>query len=322
MFYKELSKNIRLCKTEGLLKRLPDQHPLKQQIAEDGKKLLAGFKGEKDLKYYLDFFPDDCFIYHDLRLKNEQTYFQMDYVILTSNFALIIECKNFYGELHFDTSFNQMIRTINDQSEAFIDPISQVKRQRHQLLHFFKKNNLPLLPIEHLVVISNSSTIIKGNPSIKNSVIHSHHLLERWKSLSSHYKQPVVDPKMLRKMSKFLLKSHQADAVDILKKYRLSPSDIITGVQCTNCGKFAMVRKQRKWLCPHCGATDASGHIQALNDYFLLIKPVIINKEFREFVHISSMDAASKLLIRSKLPFSGANKGRKYYDPKQKGQNK
>lgn len=129
------------------MKRLPDQHPLKQQIAEDGKKPLASFKGKKDLKYYLDFFPDDCFIYHDLRLKNEQTYFQMDYVILTSNFALIIECKNFYGELHFDTSFNQMVRTINDQSEAFIDPISQVRRQRHQLLHFFKKIIFPFSPL-------------------------------------------------------------------------------------------------------------------------------------------------------------------------------
>lgn len=240
----------------------------------------------------------------------------MDYVILTSNFALIIECKNFYGELHFDTSFNQLIRTVNDQSEAFIDPISQVKRKHHQLLHFFKKNNLPFLPIEHLVVISNSSTIIKGNSSIKNSVIHSHHLFERWKSLSSHYKQPLVDKKKLRKMGKLLLKNHQSEDIDILKKYRLSPSNIITGVQCISCGKFAMIRQQRKWICPYCKAAGASGHIQALNDYFLLVKSTVTNKEFREFVHIPSNDAANKLLKRMNLSHSGNTKGRIYYEPK------
>ncbi|PKG24860.1 nuclease-related domain-containing protein [Niallia nealsonii] len=319
MFYKEPLKNIKLCKTESLLNRLSDQHRIKPKVAEDGKKMLAGFKGEKSLTYYLNFIPDDCFIFHDLRLQNGHTYFQMDYLVLTSSFALIIECKNFYGELHFDTSFNQMIRTVNDQSEAFVDPISQVKRQRHQLFHFFKKHNLPLLPIESLVVISNSSTIIKGDPSIKNSVIHSHHLLERWKSLVSYYKKPAIDKKMLQKTGKILFKNHCIDDIDILSKYSLELSDIISGVQCPSCLCFAMFRKQRRWICPHCGASDQISHVQALNDYFLLIKPTIKNKEFREFMHVSSIDAASKMLIRLNLPFSGINKGRVYYNPEYKG---
>jgi hypothetical protein len=89
-------------------------------------------------------------------------------------------------------------------------------------------------------------------------------------------------------------KHHTPDHTNLLKKYNLSKEDIITGVHCT---AFAMVRKKRSWFCPSCSAFDKKPLIKAVKDYFLLIKPSITSKEFREFVHISSKDTANRLLV-------------------------
>lgn len=163
--------------------------------------------------------------------------------MLTHCFFIIIDCKNYLGTLLFDTNLNQFTRTRNNQEEGYLDPISQVKRLKHQLESFLQKRHFPIPPIEPIVIISKPSTIIKGNPSIKSHVLHSHSFLEKWDQLQRKYKGNILDDKNLRKISKFLRKHHTPDHTNVLEKYNLSKEDIITGVQCPHCMAFAMVRK-------------------------------------------------------------------------------
>lgn len=278
---------------------------------------LRGYKGEKELTYYLDFLPDkECFIIHNLRLYNGKSYFQIDYLLLTRFFFVIIDCKNYLGTLIFDTTLNQFTRIRNNQEEGYLDPISQVNRLKRQLEHFLQKHHFTIPPIEPLVIISKPSTIIKGNPSIKNHVLHSHSFLDKWDQLQRKYKVNVIDEKSLLKISKFLRKHHTSENTNILEKYRINKKDIITGVQCPHCKEFAMIRKMRNWFCPSCSTFDKLAHIKAVEDYFLLIKPSITSKEFREFVHITSKDTANRLLVSMKLPYKGENRGRIYYPSK------
>lgn len=308
-----VKKDLKLRKLEALLKR-GDKH---SAIKKDVSIYLRGYKGEKHLTYYLDFIPEkDCFIINNLRLYDGKSYFQIDYLLLTHCFFIIIDCKNYLGTLLFDTNLNQFTRTRNNQEEGYLDPISQVKRLKHQLESFLQKRHFPIPPIEPIVIISKPSTIIKGNPSIKSHVLHSHSFLEKWDQLQRKYKGNILDDKNLRKISKFLRKHHTPDHTNVLEKYNLSKEDIITGVQCPHCMAFAMVRKKRSWFCPSCSTFDRKAHIKAVEDYFLLIKPSITSKEFREFVHISSKDTANRLLVSMKLPYTGENRGRIYYPTK------
>ncbi|WP_317777409.1 nuclease-related domain-containing protein [Peribacillus sp. CSMR9] len=51
----------------------------------------------------------------------------------------MIEVKNMAGEIYYDNTFNQHIRTNPDgKTEAFDDPILQVNRQRQQLVEWLK----------------------------------------------------------------------------------------------------------------------------------------------------------------------------------------
>lgn len=159
MIIKELSVPIRALSLEALKDRLREDHPKTFQIEQEHKWRMTGFKGERAVSYYLEFLPEkDFFIFHALRLPSGKHFFQMDFLLLTTRCIFILECKNFYGTLSFDQSFNQLIRTVNDKEEGFQDPISQVKWHRQQLLSFLHSHQISL-PIEFLVVISNPSTI-------------------------------------------------------------------------------------------------------------------------------------------------------------------
>lgn len=318
MIVKELSVPERIFILEAILERLLQAYPRKTAIQQDLAKVTAGFKGEKAVSYYLDFLPEkENFIFHSLRLPSGKHYFQIDYLILTTRYALILECKNFYGTLFFDDAFQQLIRTTNEKEEGFQDPISQAKWHQKQLVSWLFSHNISL-PVEYFVVISNPSTILKTNPKNRqalNKVVHGHSLLDKIEELDGRYREEVLNAKELRKLSKLLLKSHTDETFDVLKKYGIDASDVLAGVRCPGCNQLRMIRQQRNWICPSCFMKDRSAHVAALRDYFYIMGPTITNKQFRDFVHLESEDTAQKLLRALNLHYSGEKKGRVYYKP-------
>lgn len=302
---------------EALLKRIPGDHPMYEEMKKDFRKRLAGYNGGRAISYYLDFLPDkDYFPFHDLRLPSGNHYFQIDYLVLSRRLAFILECKNFYGSLFLEDSFNQLIRTINDKEEGFQNPLAQAKWHQQQLSTFLSSHGYSLIPLEYLVAFSSPSTILKTNsrnPSVLHRIVHGYHLLERLNQVEKMHRNDVIDTKGLRKLCKLLLKSQVPSDQDVMKKFGITQTDVITGVQCPKCHSFRMIRARRKWFCEKCGCFDKQAHVEAVKDYFLLMNSTMTNKQFLEFTHISSVDMASKLLMRMNLPSSGANKGRLYH---------
>ena len=61
---------------------------------------MAGYYGEKSLDYHLSSLNQEKFdIYPGLRLSIRSQYFQIDSLVITTRFLLIIEIKNLKGEL-------------------------------------------------------------------------------------------------------------------------------------------------------------------------------------------------------------------------------
>jgi hypothetical protein len=313
---KERTIPIRISMLEAILRRLPEGHPRRAEYEEELAKRLAGYRGEQSLDYYLNFLPEDrYYIYHDLHLANGHLPFQMDTLILSPNFALILEVKNFFGTINFEPTFNQLIRTVDDKEEGFPNPLAQVRRQRFQLMNWMDDQRFNKIPIEYLVIISNPSTIIKPpnrSTDISRRILHSPNLLDKINDLEKIYSDEKISAKELRKLNRLLLKNHTPPKPQY---FQVPRNEIMTGVQCPNCSLFAMERYKRNWHCPHCSHQSKDAHIQAIEDYFLLISPTITNKEFREFLHLPSRHAASKMLSSMNLPFKGENKGRIYYSP-------
>lgn len=321
MIVKKLLKQERIVKTEALLNRLPEGHLKWDDIKKELIRLQRGFKGERSVAYYLDHLPEkDFYIFHNLRLSNGKYYFQIDFLILAPHFAMILECKNFFGTLHFEKDFKQLIRTANGQEEGFSDPISQAKWHKHHLRRWLLEQGFPHFPIEFLVVISHPSTIVKITANYTEAqryVVHNQIFLERIFELGRSYSKVSLDKKLLKKLSKKLLNGHVSEDIDILKRHGIPESDLMVGVQCPSCSAFGMVRLQGIWHCPKCHHKCKDAHQQSLAEYFLLISSSITNKQFRDFAQLSNEDSATYLLKLLNLPHTGSKKGRIYYDPSQ-----
>ncbi|WP_206759426.1 NERD domain-containing protein [Guptibacillus hwajinpoensis] len=277
----------------------------------------AGISGEKSMDFPLSFLDDKRFsIYHDLRISDGVHHFQIDTLVISQHYLLILEVKNISGILNFDTTFNQLIRISDTKEEAFPNPLTQVERQRSQLRALLQKMKIPEVPIETLIVVANRRAVLKATEAVQfisSKVIRSEYLPTKVKSLDQRYGELWLTMKEVRKLGRTLVKLHEPLDRDVLKRFSISRNDLLVGVACPECARLAMRRLHGRWYCERCGAYSRDAHLRALQDYALLVSREITNQEARRFLRMDSVSAASKMLRAMNLQCKGIKKGRKYY---------
>jgi Nuclease-related domain len=317
MLVKDRTKSIRIKKLEVFQRRLIQNHPKLLIITDELGGRLAGHHGEQSNDYFLKpFLSKGYTVLHDLRLAAHDSFFQIDTLLISTRYILILEIKYITGTLHFD-HLNQVIRVRDDGSEeSFKNPIFQVKRQQSHLTDWLSRNRVPNLPIHSLVVMSNPRTIIKSLPSHKDIpkyITHSPYLQERIQVFDKMHSDEKLTKKEITKLSKMLVRQHTPDNPDLLKRYQIDEKDIIKGVYCTKCFYMPVERKYGAWFCPKCSLKSVSLHLPTLEDYVLLYGTSISNKEACDFLLISSRHVATRIFSSMNLPYTGSGKGRRYH---------
>lgn len=321
MIKKQLVIPTRILTYEALLRRLIKNHQKRQEIHEELAKGYAGYKGELSLDYYFNLLPtNDYYFLHNLRLPNTNglTFFQIDILMLTPFFLLIIEVKNISGTLTFDPTFDQLIWTTPEKEIALPDPVRQANNQRYQLKELLKSKKLPPLPIETIVTLTNSKTIIKiltDNEDYIQRIIRSPKLISKIESFKKRYTKEWISTKEMSKIANILIKHHTPATPDLLEQYSLEKRDIIKGVYCDKCSSLKMKYHWGEWICENCSFKNKEGHIHALQDFGLLFQKTITNHQCKEFLHLPNSDSAYYLLRTMDLKHTGAFKNRKYYLP-------
>jgi hypothetical protein len=300
-----------------LLARLPETHIVKPMVAAEFHRKEQGLIGEKSVLYYLEMLSETkYYIFHNLRLKYKHRFFQMDYLILCSAFALILEVKDITGDLHFDKNFNQMIVVKKTSKKKRKNPVLQASIQAWKLKGWLKENHIPEIPIHYLFVNANEDSelvTVPGNEQTAKKIVNSEGLLDKIEQIANYYTMDSLETKTIKKLCKLLLSSDTPEDPDVLKEFHLSPKDLISGVQCSNCDSFPMKYIYGTWHCSNCPYTSKTAHIPTIETYFLLIKPWITNSELREFIKISSPKTAHRILNSMDLEHKGTLKGRIYY---------
>ncbi|WP_191090789.1 nuclease-related domain-containing protein [Niallia endozanthoxylica] len=317
MIVKQRKIPLTILKLQALLRRLPSNHIKVPIITEDLKKRMAGYKGECSLDYQFSFLDTKhFFILHDLRLPDDNRYFQMDSVLLSRKMCLIIEVKNIAGSLLFDPVFKQLIRTKDGKEMAFSDPITQAERHEAQLKTWFQNNRLPQIPICSLVVISNPQSIIRSttqNHLIRRKVIHLDILANKIEEIENSNSHPVLEEKEIKKITRHFLKQHTELDPSIGETYNISKEEFVKGVICPNCNHPSMIKKHgASWYCPKCSLISQNAHLPAIRDYQLLIGNTIANSQLRDFLQIHSSAAATRIFQTLMFKYTGTRKNRVY----------
>jgi hypothetical protein len=129
IFEKELTIPQSLLQIQALLRRIPKDHLKRPLIEEKARIIKSGYNGEKNLNYFLGLLPEKSYyIFHNLRLPVNSTYFQIDFLLISPKLIIILDGKNHSGTLTFER--NQLIHENNEVEKIYENPLSQVYRHR------------------------------------------------------------------------------------------------------------------------------------------------------------------------------------------------
>ncbi|MBM7654725.1 nuclease-related domain-containing protein [Neobacillus cucumis] len=318
MVLKELTLPRRLLLSEILKKYLKRSHQRYPDLEKDLAKRWAGYWGEAALAHYVKELPQEKYIIlHDLQLKLHDIHFQIDTLLISQTHILIIEAKNIIGVLYFDHVFKQLIRKNSDGTEeSFEDPRIQCRRLQSLLTRWLIQHKLYFLPIDYLIFFkSTHKTILKttGTGTDLTRICKGRDVFNKIEDSESRYKQVKINTEKLSEIAHFLLSRNSPIEIDLLKEYNLQETDLLLRVQCPLCDHISMDYQNGKWICPKCSTHSRDGHMEAINAYFLLIKPTISNHECQTILHIPTPNITRKLLISLHLPTTGHTKKRIYH---------
>ncbi len=320
---KVLKPSLTLQQHEALLRNLDPHHFRRNLIEKNYRKLLSGFRGEKQLNYELTFLRNHKFtIYNDLRLPHQGNFFQIDCLLLSPTLILLLEAKNLSGRITINHHTNEMSRIVpaTNEEEGYADPTLQTARHRLQLYEWLIKNNLRTISIDSLVVFTNPNSnlsISNGHPSGK-SIIKGPATAQSVSQLQKkHEKNGPVTTHELSNISSRLLADHTPKKEDILQRYNIRASEITTGIACPDCSQRPMIRVRGKWKCINtvCLKTSNDAHLTALKDYALMFGPRITNTSARHYLNIKSSSITQKLLAEMNLPSNGTTRNYSYELP-------
>ncbi|PKG21610.1 nuclease-related domain-containing protein [Niallia nealsonii] len=316
MIIKERKEPLILRQLLALKKRLPSNHPKLPSINDYIKRYSAGYKGECSIDYYLSLLDEKkYYILHDLRLADPPNHFQMDTLILSKKFALILEVKNFRGELYFDSIFHQLIQKKEDEIKVFADPLLQLQRQENQLEKWLLNNGFNTFPIFSAVVIANTQTKIstdQDNTHVGEKVIHREFIPAKLKQLEKLSQTIFLQEKELKRLTKLIRKQHTPHYSSVLEKFQINEAELLKGVRCPSCSKLPLLRIHSNWYCKQCHSKHKDAHLQSLQEYYLLINSSITSSKLRGFIQISSYPLATRILKSLHLPSFGITKGKVY----------
>ena len=236
-FYKADSDSKKqLERLQQLYATAPDR--VKPQIERDMRLLAYGIAGEESVAFELNNSYLPIIVLHDLRLEHEGLSVQIDYLIITTKFCLVVECKNLFGNLEVN-SRGEFIRELDfngkRKKEGIYSPITQNVRHMEmiKMLRLANKRN-PLMRValeksfgelhKSVIVLANPKTVInlKHAPkNVKDQIIRSDQLIEYIKRLIRENKDLASSEKDMYEMADFFVGLHKENPVDYVEKYLL-----------------------------------------------------------------------------------------------------
>jgi len=190
---------------------------VQKELRSKIKLLELGLYGEKSVQFELmnAFLP--IHVLHDLQLQHEEWKAQYDFVVITRKFLLIIEVKNYYGNIQV-TENGEFIRNVMKGKkvvfeEGFYSPIRQIERQTEVLRTLLKEHGVigNKTSIKQVVVFTNNKTILdlrKAKEDIRDRIVRVDGLVE-YISKELKKSSPVYFlENRMSDMSTFLKESH------------------------------------------------------------------------------------------------------------------
>ncbi|AYC29941.1 NERD domain-containing protein [Paenisporosarcina cavernae] len=256
-------------------------------------------------------------LFHDILLKS-YSFFQIDHLILTKHYALIIESKNLKFQIEITRNPDQLIQYDElGNSKVMDSPLQQLEKNCEWMRGWLLNKGIDL-PVFGIFAVSNVNCKIvtkQEEPTIVRASFLQKKILELPRSTE------FIDENTLAKLKKSILNEHmEFDQHNFLKNFDVDVKELLPGMWCDVCKKLTVSKIGFKFMCT-CGNENPSSFMQAVNDYFLLMKNEMSNKECRTFLKIESAKVTYRKLQQSGLQIQGRGRNTLYLNKRSPAKN-
>ena len=189
-------------------------------------------QGEKNVYLELKNSSIPMICLHDIKIKDGDYIAQLDFIVITTMFVMILETKGLNGEIHINEA-GDFVRYIKDKnnkiidSEKVISPILQnnknVKVVRDLLI---EARIIKTLPIFSSIIVSNDKSIVnksKAPKKVKYEIFTYDELTELInRKLSCYSKEKKMFEDKMKKIAEYFIANNIDIKYDYNKKYNLT----------------------------------------------------------------------------------------------------
>lgn len=199
--------------------------------------LKAGIQGEKNVYYELrnSFIPMICL--HDIRIEDGDYIAQLDFIVITAQFIMILETKKLNGDIYINES-GDFIRHIKNRSgrvikkEGIYSPVAQNDRHVRIVKNLLmNKGIIKTLPVISGVVIANEKSIVnktKAPNKIKHEIFRVDQLTDNINKQIKYYKKDrTLFEDIMKDIAEFFICNNTIIRYDYNAKYSLTENDFI-----------------------------------------------------------------------------------------------
>lgn len=208
--------------------------------------LEKGFEGESRFDQLIEILQEERYILNDLLLEVNNSYFQIDSLIISQEAIYLLDVKNYQGDYYLDS--NKLYSVTSDRE--YKNPVTQLQRSAtlfRQLLQTLKLNFL----VEASVLFINPEFTLYQSPMDQPFILPSQ--VNRF--LNSINQTPSKLSDEQKKLAKKLISLHQAkNPYNLLPKYQYD--QLRKGIYCKTCYSFAVSVKNNKFVCETCGEIE------------------------------------------------------------------
>lgn len=241
MPYKPRTESVELL----ILSSLNNRMDLSEKDKLHYVSLKKGYEGEVMFDSLIELLQCECLILNDLRLKMNNTLFQIDSLVITSETIYLFEVKNYEGDYYYESD-----RLYKKLKSEINNPLYQLGRSEsllRQLLH-----NLGFhIPIEASIIFINPEFTLYQAPLDKPFIFPAqiNRYLKKLNSIPSKLNKKhkiLADKLMLMHIQDSPFKQFQSYEYDQLRK----------GITCVDCNSFSISVVGKKCICKECGKEE------------------------------------------------------------------
>lgn len=259
MHYKPRSQSTELRTLHSLHLRMNLPSKSKQHYLN----LMKGFEGEVKFDSITEELQCDGIILNDLLLKTNNTAFQIDSLIITSEMIYFYEVKNYEGDYSYEAEADKFFKK---PKYEIINPLHQLARSESLLTQLLHKHGFKLPTCAYLIFINDAFTLYQS--PLDKPIIYP-------TQIKQHLNQLNAIPSKLNKKHKQIadkIMSLHMNESPFTQLPSYEYAQLRKGLTCLKCNSFSLYVEGWKCVCEHCGHKEivATAVMRAIKEFQLL----------------------------------------------------